>query len=136
MPRERPRLFFPGRRLEQIRGWAKGELKPAIDSLVCSCEREVGKELVVEPGYRPKGPEYGPWAVNGMRTTRPPMDVMERCALAYLVTGNERLGQEAKRRLQHFFSVVNEGFTLRRKDQVSLFHLFHDLMRAEAAENA
>ena len=70
-----------------------------------------GKELVAEPGYRPKGPDYGPWAVNVMRTTRPPMDVMERCALAYLVTGNERLGQEAKRRLQHFFSWDPDGPT-------------------------
>ena len=89
----------------------KGELKPAIDALVASCEREVGKELVAEPGYRPKGPESGPWAVNVMRTTRPPMDDMERCALAYLITGNRRLGLEAKRRLQYFFSWDPEGPT-------------------------
>ncbi len=111
VPKQRPRLFFPRERLEQIRRWAGGELKPAIDSLVASCEREVDKELVAEPGYRPKGPDYGPWAVNVMRTTRPPMDVMERCALAYLITGNQRLGQEAKRRLQHFFSWDPEGPT-------------------------
>lgn len=111
VPRERPRLFFAGARLQQIRQWARGELKPAIDSLVASCEREVGRELVAEPGYRPKGPEAGPWAVTVMRTTRPPMDVMERCALAYLVTGNQRLGLEAKRRLQHFFSWDPEGPT-------------------------
>jgi len=111
VPQQRPRLFFPGQRVEQIRQWAKGELKPAIDSLVRSCEREIGKELVAEPGYRPKGPERGPWAVNVMRTTRPPMDVMERCALAYLVTGDEKLGEEAKRRLQHFFSWDPEGPT-------------------------
>jgi hypothetical protein len=111
VPQERPRLFFPGQRLEEIRRWAKSELKPAIESLVRSCEREVGKELVAEPGYRPRGPESGPWAVNVMRTTRPPMDVMERCALAYLVTGDERLGREAKRRLQHFFAWDPEGPT-------------------------
>ena len=111
VPRQRPRLFFSGERLKQVRQWAGGELKPAIDSLVASCEREVGKELVAEPGYRPKGPDYGPWAINVMRTTRPPMDVMERCALAYLITGNQRLGQEAKRRLQHFFSWDPDGPT-------------------------
>lgn len=93
VPRERPRLFFPGKRLKQVRAWANDELKPVVDSLVASCEREVGKRLVAEPGYRPKGPDYGPWAVNVMRTTRPPMDVMERCALAYLITGNQRVGQ-------------------------------------------
>ncbi len=111
VPVQRPRLFFPRERLEQIRRWAGGELKPAIDLLVASCEREVGKELVAEPSHRPKGPDYGPWAVTVMRTTRPPMDVMERCALAYLITGKEHLGQEAKRRLQHFFSWDPEGPT-------------------------
>ena len=111
VPRGRPRLFFPGKRLEQVRKWAEGELKPAIGSLVTSCEKEVGKELVAEPGYRPKGPEVGPWAVHVMRTTRPPMDVMERCALAYLVTGSRRLGEEAKRRLLHFFSWDPNGPT-------------------------
>jgi hypothetical protein len=111
VPRQRPRLFFPGQRLEQVRRWAQTELKPAVDSLVAACEREVGKDLVAESGRAPKGADYGPWAVNVMRTTRPPMDVMERCALAYLVTGNARLGQEAKRRLLHFFAWDPEGPT-------------------------
>ncbi len=111
VPRTRPRLFFSGKRLDQVRQWAKGELKPAVDSLVASCEREVGKGLVAEPGYQPRGPEFGPWAVRVMRTTRPPMDVMEQCALAYLLTGNQRLGREAKRRLLHFFSWDPNGPT-------------------------
>jgi hypothetical protein len=111
VPQARPRLFFGGARLEQARAWARGELKPPIDDLCAACEREVGKPLVPEPGVRPQGDEYGPWAVNVMRTTRPPMDVMERCALAYLLTGNEQLGNEAKRRLLHFFSWDPEGTT-------------------------
>ena len=110
-PRQRPRLFFPGQRLAQVRRWAADELKPAVDGLVNSCTREIGRELVAEPGYRPKGPDAGPWAIHVMRTTRPPMDVMERCALAYLLTGNEALGQEAKRRLLHFFAWDPEGPT-------------------------
>ena len=111
VPRTRPRLFFVGERLAQVRRWAQKELRTEIDGLVRACEREVGQELVAEPGDRPRGPEFGPWAVNVMRTTRPPMDVMERCALAYLLTGNEQLGQEAKRRLLHFFSWDPEGPT-------------------------
>lgn len=111
VPRTRPRLFFPGQRLEQVRQLAAGELKPVIDGLVAACEREVGRDLVAEPGPAPRGADYGPWAVNVMRTTRPPMDVMERCALAYLVTGRPQLGQEAKRRLQHFFSWDPDGPT-------------------------
>jgi len=111
VPRDRPRLFFPGQRLAEVRRWATDELKPAVDSLVRSCGREVGKPLVEEPGYQPKGPERGPWAINVMRTTRRPMDVMERCALAYLITENKQLGQEAKRRLQHFFAWDPDGPT-------------------------
>jgi len=111
IPKTRPRLFFPGERLEQARHWAAGPLKREIARLVAACEREVGKELVAEPGYPPKGPEYGPWAVNVMRTTRPPMDMMESCALAWLLTGNRRLGEEAKRRLLHFFGWDPNGPT-------------------------
>ena len=111
VPRARPRLFFPGQRLEQVRQLAAGILKPVIVGLVAACEREIGRDLVAEPGSAPRGADYGPWAVNVMRTTRPPMDVMERCALAYLVTGHERLGREAKRRLQHFFSWDPNGPT-------------------------
>jgi hypothetical protein len=111
IPQQRPRLFFCGARLQQVRGWAKGELKPAIDTLVASCRREIGKPLVPEPSYQPKGPEYGPWAVHIMRTTRPPMDVMERCALAYLLTGDRPLGEEAKRRVIYFFSWDPNGPT-------------------------
>ena len=44
------REMFGDERLEEVRRWAAGELKPAVDSLVRSCEREVGRELVAEPG--------------------------------------------------------------------------------------
>ncbi|MDH7570993.1 MAG: DUF4962 domain-containing protein, partial [Armatimonadota bacterium] len=112
VPRTRPRLFFPGEQLARVRAAAQGELKDVVDSLVRACERAVGEELVAEPGYRPKEPEkQGPWAVQVMRTTRPPMDIMERCALAYLITGNRRLGEEARRRILHFFSWDPEGPT-------------------------
>jgi hypothetical protein len=112
IPRDRPRLFFPGDRLAKVREAARGELKEAVGDLVKSCRKHVGEELVPEPGYQPKEPDLrGPWAVNVMRTTRPPMDAMERCALAYLVAGDRELGLEAKRRLLHFFSWDPKGPT-------------------------
>ncbi|MBI4604807.1 MAG: DUF4962 domain-containing protein [Planctomycetes bacterium] len=112
VPAARPRLFFAGERLERAREAARGELRQAAEGLVRSCEKAIGEEFVAEPGYQPKDPaERGPWAVKVMRTTRPPMDAMERCALAYLLTGDRRLGLEAKRRLLHFFSWSPEGPT-------------------------
>lgn len=112
IPQQRPRLFLSGGQLAKVREAANGELKDAVRSLVKSCESAIGEELVPEPDYQPKDPDKrGPWAVNIMRTTRPPMDTMEQCALAYLITGEQRLGQEAKRRLLHFFSWDPEGPT-------------------------
>ena len=112
IPKNHPRLFFPGDRLERIRAAAKAELKPVVDDLVKSCRKAIGEKLVDEPDYQPKtASERGPWAVRIMQTTRPPMDVMERCALAYLITGNREIGQEAKRRLLYFFSWNPEGPT-------------------------
>jgi len=112
VPRDRPRLFFGGERLAQVRAAAKGELKDAVRGLVRSCERAIGEKLVPEPDYMPKESlKVGPWAIRIMSTTRPPMDRMEDCALAYLLTGDKRLGLEAKRRLLYFFSWDPEGPT-------------------------
>ena len=111
IPRARPRLFFPGQRLHQLRQWAATDLKPAMDALVSACLPEVGKALVAEPGLPPKKSDFGPWALNVMNTTRAPMDVMENCALAYVILGNRQLGQEARRRLLHFFSWNPTGST-------------------------
>ncbi len=107
IPRKRPRLFFPGGRLAEVRGYAAGELKSRVASLLRSCGRAIGKDIVAEP---PR-PRTGPERVHVMRTTRPPMDEMERCALAYLLTGEKRFGMEAKRRLMHFFSWDPNGST-------------------------
>lgn len=112
VPRQRPRLFFAGERLAEVRALAKGEWKSRVESLVKSCRKTVGETLVPEPDYMPKEPEKrGPWAMNIMTTTRLPMDVMEACALAYLLTGDEPCGLEAKRRLLHFFSWDPDGPT-------------------------
>ena len=112
VPVQRPRLFLNGGQLAKIRAAAQGELKGALESLVKSCEKAIGEKLVPEPDFQPKETDKrGPWAVNIMSTTRPPMDMMEQCALAYLVTGDERFGSEAKRRLLHFFSWDPEGPT-------------------------
>ena len=107
IPKKHPRLLFPGEHLGRIRAAAKGELKRDVETLVARCRRVVGQELVAEPP-RPKS---GSERVTVMRTTRPPMDDMERCALAYLLTGDRKLGLEAKRRLLHFFSWDPKGST-------------------------
>jgi len=107
VPKERPRLFFPGEHLTKVRQAAAGPLKSDVQALCRSCDRAIGKDLVPEP---PR-PKTGPQRVHVMRTTRPPMDEMERCALAYVLTGSRKYGAEAKRRLLHFFSWDPDGPT-------------------------
>ncbi len=107
VPKEHPRVILTGEHLERVRRLAKGDLKSGVDSLIRLAKSHVGEVLVAEP---PK-PTSGPEMVNVMRTTRGPMDVMETCALAYLLTGEKGLGLEAKRRILHFFSWDPNGST-------------------------
>jgi len=103
----RPRLLFPGEHLDRIRKAARNELKADVAALLARCRNGIGEELVAEPP-RPKS---GAERVHVMRTTRPPMDDMERCALGYLLTGDKQFGLEAKRRIMHFFSWDPKGPT-------------------------
>jgi hypothetical protein len=69
------------------------------------CDRHIGEKLVDEPPYRYGiGTEKGKLSRAIIWTTRPPMDVMESCGLAYILTGDKKYGEEAKRRIIHFFS--------------------------------
>ena len=111
VPKEHPRLLFPRAHLATARRHAKGMMRRELDDLVKRAKRAVGEELVAEPDPLKRGPERGPHAVHIMRTTRPPMDRMEDCALAYLLAGDKALGQEAKRRLLYFFSWDPQGPT-------------------------
>ena len=107
VPKRHPRVLFCGENLQRIRTAARGELKADVDKFVRSCRRAIGQKLVAEP---PR-PRSGSARVTVMRTTRPPMDRMEQCALAYLLTGDKPLGLEAKRRIMYFFSWDPKGST-------------------------
>ncbi|HEO71341.1 MAG TPA: DUF4962 domain-containing protein, partial [Candidatus Hydrogenedentes bacterium] len=113
VPRARPHLFFVPSQLALLRERAQsGDLKGLCGSLCRGCEEHIGEELVPEPDYvKGSGPERGRNYAAIFRATRPPMDAMERCALAYLLTGAAKYGEEAKRRLLHFFAWDPEGPT-------------------------
>jgi len=112
IPRERPRLFVPHRQLEAFRTKVAAERSDDIASLLAGCYEYIGEEIVPEPPYvTGEGAERGQNYAHIFRTTRPPMDRMERSALAYLLTGDRKHGMEAKRRILHFFSWDPEGST-------------------------
>ncbi len=113
IPEDHPRLFITQDELPSYRQRAKkGDLKEQTQSLLRRCEDYIDQTLVEEPPYvQGTGAERGKHYQQIFRETRPPMDAMEHCALAYLLSGERKYGMEAKRRLQHFFSWDPEGST-------------------------
>jgi len=116
IPQKHPRLLFPGDELERARAHCRKTMGREYARLLRAAKRCIGKPLVDEPSYiRVRGPQRGRLYRDIFRATRPPMNEMEMCALAYLLSGERRLGDEAKRRLLHFLSWDPNGPT-------SLFH--------------
>lgn len=123
IPRSHPRLFFPGDELQRARAACQSLMAPKYAGLLRAAEAHLGEPLIAEPDFlRKTGPERGREYVEIIRSTRPPMDAMESCALAYLLSGQRRFGEEAKRRLLHFFSWDPEGSTsLRHNDEPAMW---------------
>ncbi|MHC4402854.1 MAG: DUF1028 domain-containing protein [Planctomycetota bacterium] len=114
IPHEHPRLLFPGKELGRAREQCPRLMPNEHASLLRAAERCIGEELIAEPAFErreDRGTGRAGDYVYIMRSTRPPMDKMETCALAYLLSGRRRFGEEAKRRLLHFFAWDPEGST-------------------------
>lgn len=109
----RPRLFVKPKGLNLIRKRARsGDLKQLAERLLRNVQSFAGEELVKEPDWLPKGGQERNQAYTTIfRTTRPPMDKMQNAALAYLLTADDAAGEEAKRRVLHFFSWDPNGPT-------------------------
>lgn len=106
VPRGRPRLFVRAEEVAAYRSRARGgDLSSLAAGIVRAAERDLGGPLPAEPDYLPRTqPERGRVFAEIIRSTRPPMDAMERVALAYLLTGEARFADEARRRLRHFLA--------------------------------
>ena len=113
----RPHLFITADQLPELRRRAaEGDLKSMAQGLVQSIRRRAGEELHPEPEMLPQDPAQRSIRYTELiRSTRPPMDLMEQAGFAYLLTGDEACGAEAKRRILHFFSWDPAGST-------SVFH--------------
>ena len=96
--RQHPRLFFPGDELARVRGDCAGPLRKEYAQLLADAKRRIGEPLVAEPPrLLPKGVARGAQYADIIRATRPTMDGMQVCALAYLLSGDRRFGLDAKR---------------------------------------
>ncbi|MBN1343356.1 MAG: DUF4962 domain-containing protein [Phycisphaerae bacterium] len=109
---QRPRLFVPRNKRQGYRGRAASDLASTVESLRRACDKHVGEALVPEPErVQGKGAMRGKHYRSIFVKTRPPMDLMEQCGLLYLLSGQEKYGLEAKRRILHFFGWDPNGST-------------------------
>ena len=116
IPETHPRLLFAGKRLAEVRARRHTTLRREYEKLMREAEDCIGEKLIAAPAFLQKrGVARGEEYAEIIRATRPPMDGMETCGLAYLLSGERRFGEEAKRRVLHFFAWDPEGST-------SLFH--------------
>lgn len=114
IPDEHPRVYFHRGDLPELRrkvvedpAWAA-----LAQPIIRAAESKLGEELYPEPDYLPpSGLERSRAYAQSFRTMRPFTAGMEICAQAYILTGDERFGQEARRRLLHYMSWDPDGPT-------------------------
>jgi hypothetical protein len=109
--RTRPRLLVDPETLAQIRELGRTTRRDEVDRMKRRYDKSLGQELLPEPPPIPWGGEWGPAFTKVMRETREFQGPMVGCAELYLLTGEEKYGLEAKRRLLHLMSWDPNGTT-------------------------
>lgn len=113
IPKEHPRLFFRPEEIPQLREWARGEGRQIVEPIFKEAERLLKSEPTPEPKVRgsirdPQTREY--WWPNREQTLRACMEA-ETLALAYLLTGDKRYGEAARKWVLHLASWDPDGPT-------------------------
>lgn len=112
----RPRDFVRAEDIERYRELGKGPLKDYIDELKRSSDNYINKPMDPEPPFLSEDKEQRKVGfVKVMNSTRAFNKGMTTCATTYLLTGDEKYGREARRRLLHLATWDPNGST-------NLFH--------------
>ena len=110
IPDTRPRAYFTPDTVAEIRAETDTQRAKMVDGIRGSARKLIGQDLYPEPPMLPKGGQERSIAYQEIfRTMRPFTSGMERCALAYVLTGEREFAEEAKRRLLHFASWDTDG---------------------------
>ncbi len=114
---DHPRLRVRAAQVADLRERARTDLKAAVQGVVVAAEKAIGQTLPDEPPFLPPpgDPRRGAEYTRIFQMLRPFYAGMVSSAEAFLLTADERFGQEARRRLLHFMSWDPEGST-------NLFH--------------
>jgi hypothetical protein len=107
-----PRDFVRNEDLQRYRKLGAGPLKSYIVELKKQCDRYIEGDLLPEPPFLiQSGQEKIVEFVRIMRSTRKFNAEMIACATTYLLTGEEKYGQEARRRLLYLTTWDPNGST-------------------------
>jgi hypothetical protein len=111
IPKDRPRLHFSPKLVEEIRSDADGRFSHITNDVINEAGQilEMNEPLFEEPKMWDEYDDPNMAYVNAWRSMRPYTQRMVTSALAYIYTGEERFALEAKRRLMHFMSWNVEG---------------------------
>ncbi len=124
IPHTHPRVYFRADELAALRDKVQNDEEYAklAAPVIASAEKRLGEELYPEPEYLPEsGQERSKAYLESFRTMRPFTGGMETCAKAYILTGDARFAEEAKRRLLHFMTWDPDGPTsVRNNDEAAM----------------
>jgi len=117
IPREHPRLFLRPEDVPRIRAFVRKQMGDELDRWLKSISRHIGGKLETPQWEGPEASDYRSrcfkrWASKGV-ATRASRQV-ENFAVAYLLTGDELYGNEARRRAMHLCKWDVNGFTSHR----------------------
>ena len=109
----RPRLVLRPGDAETFRAQARGEMAWAMEPVLKSAQAAVGRPLMPEPPPlpRPGDPKRGVAIKTSYFQFRKVTDHMDVCAEAYLLSGERRFGEEARRLLMHVIGWNPNGST-------------------------
>ncbi len=127
IPKGHPRLYIPVKELDSYKSRAaNGDLEQTLTKIKNSIEKNMGEELPPEPEFSVNMDSW--WEIYN--TVIPPCDRMETFGLVYLLTGDKKYGEEARRRLLHFFSWNPDGSTADRGHNESNYRIVTQGTRA------
>jgi len=109
----RPRVGLRPGDVEKFRAQSRGEMEWAATPVLKSAKAALGKPLLPEPPAFPdrRDPKRSATVVNAYFRFRKVTDQMDICAEAYLLSGEERFGAEARRLLMHMIGWDPHGST-------------------------
>jgi len=106
-----PRILLSPADLQRFGALGRSELRVEMEALTRSCEAYIDEPLVPEPEDLPPGPDRARAYARTYRATRALNAGAAACADAFVISGDERFGLEAKRRLLHIVEWDPDGPT-------------------------